>query len=72
MKELHELAGRARERGDDCLGVMLAGVELHIALGRELELLDWMRSHVQAMRDAVAGTPSAEDLERLYREGEEH
>ena len=66
LQRLRELHREALERGDECLSLLLAGVELYVRAGREFELLEIMRSRAEDMRDAVENTPSAEDLRRLY------
>jgi hypothetical protein len=58
----------AVERDDECLSLLLAGVELYIRAGREFELLEVMRNRVEEMRDAVQNTPSAEDLRRMFED----
>jgi hypothetical protein len=68
INDLRKLAEKARSRGDECLAVILAGVDLYVSLGRELELLDSMRQFEADIRPAVEGTPTADELERLYRE----
>jgi hypothetical protein len=66
VRELRELRVRAAERGDQCLATLLAGVDLFVAAGRELEVLDAMRRLAQDVRHAVENTPTEEDLRRLY------
>jgi hypothetical protein len=66
VQELRRLRDQAFQRGEDCLGTLLAGVDLYIALGREIELLEAMRRFANEIRPAVEGTPTAEDLRRLY------
>jgi len=66
LQALRDLYHTANERGDECLSLLLAGVELHIRAGRELELLQLMRERAEEMRDAVENTPTAADLRRLY------
>ena len=66
IEELRQLRDRAIQRGDDCLATLLSGVDLFVALGRELEILDVMRQLAHDVRDAVENTPTAEDLTRLY------
>lgn len=66
IRELRELRDRAVERGDECLATLLGGVDLFVALGRELEVLELMRRLALDVRDAVENTPTAEDLRRLY------
>jgi hypothetical protein len=66
LESLRKLYHDSVERGDECLSLLLAGVELYIRAGRELELLEIMRTRAEDMRDAVENTPSADDLRRLY------
>ncbi|HYP08672.1 MAG TPA: hypothetical protein VER03_20725 [Bryobacteraceae bacterium] len=66
LQALRDLYHRAVDHGDECLSLLLAGVELYIRAGREFELLEIMRSRAEDMRDAVENTPSADDLRRLY------
>ncbi len=68
LEELRALCKRAAERGDECLSVLLAGIDLHVRAGREFELLNLMRDTVEDMREAVENTPSAQDLRRLYEQ----
>jgi hypothetical protein len=63
---LRELQRSAANRGDICLSLLLAGVDLYVRAGRELELLEVMRQHADEIRDAVENTPTADDLKRLY------
>jgi hypothetical protein len=53
-------------RGDYCLAVLLAGVELYVSIGREWELLEVMRKFAHDAEDMVRNTPSAAELKRLY------
>ena len=46
--------------------LLLAGVELYAVLGREFELLEIMRSFAHDMHQAVEGTPTALELEKLF------
>ena len=66
LESLRKLYRETVERGDECLSLLLAGVELYIRAGREFELIEVMRSRAEDMRDAVENTPSADDLRRLY------
>jgi hypothetical protein len=66
VQALRRLRDQAFERGEDCLGTLLAGLDLYIALGREIELLEAMRHFANEIRPAVEGTPTADDLRRLY------
>jgi hypothetical protein len=63
---LRKLQSRAANRGDDCLALLLAGVDLYVRAGREMELLRTMRDNAEEMRDAIENTPTAEQLRRLY------
>ena len=66
LDRLRELQRDAGARGDHCLAVLLAGVDLYVRVGRDLELLEFMRQHADEMRESVENTPSADDLRRLY------
>jgi hypothetical protein len=63
---LRQLQRTAADRGDICLSLLLAGVDLYVRAGRELELLETMRQHADDLREAVENTPTADDLKRLY------
>lgn len=65
---LRQLRDEARRSGDHTFTVLLSGIDLYIALGREFELLEHMRRFAEEMRESVENTPSAADLERLYRD----
>lgn len=64
---LRKLRNDAFNAGENTLGVMLAGVDLYLSLGREFELIEVMKKFADEMKGPVENTPSAEDLERLYR-----
>lgn len=64
--ELLTLRDKARRRGDECLSILLTGVDLYLSLGKEVELLELMRDYAEQMREAIHGTPSAEELKQLY------
>jgi hypothetical protein len=66
LEGLRRLREDAIARGDDCLGTLLAGIELYVVLGREFELLESMRHFAHEMEECVANTPTAAELERLY------
>jgi len=68
---LQRLREEARASNDDTFLVLLSGLDLYIALGREFELLEHMRHFAEEMRESVENTPSAADLERLYRSGQQ-
>ena len=72
LKDLGRLVKQARSRGEECVAVLLEGVEMFVSLGREVELLETMSQFEREIRPAVEGTPSPAELERLYsREDEE-
>jgi hypothetical protein len=66
LSELDRLRTSAAGRGDQCLALLLAGIDLYVRAGREMELLEAMRNEADEMREAVENTPSAQDLRRLY------
>lgn len=72
LQALRGLRDKAAQRGDDCLATLLAGVDLYVSLGREMELLEVMRNFAHEVREAVENTPSAEDLRRLYEMDDPH
>lgn len=63
---LRRLQGEVRERGDECLATLLAGVEMYAAVGREWELLEIMRNFAHHAEEMVHNTPSAAELQKLY------
>jgi hypothetical protein len=66
FEDLDELIVKARKRNDECFAVLLEGVRMYVSLGRELDLLEAMRDFEREVRPAVEGTPTAEELHRLY------
>jgi hypothetical protein len=66
LSDLRRLRGQASERGDNCLALLLAGVDLYVSVGREWELLEVMRNFARDSEEMVHNTPTASDLERLY------
>jgi hypothetical protein len=70
LQDLGYLITQVRSRGDECLAVLLEGVEMFVSLGREVELLETMSEFEREIRPAVEGTPSPMDLERLYNREE--
>ena len=64
---LQRLKQEARARRDETFSVLLSGLDLYISLGREFELIEHMRHFAEEMRESVENTPTAADLERLYR-----
>ena len=53
-------------RGDECLAMLLAGVDMYVAVGREWELLETMRKFAHDAEEMVRNTPSAAELKKLY------
>ena len=68
---LRELQREVRERGDECLAMLLAGIDLYIAIGREWELLEIMRKFAHDAEDMVRNTPTVAELKKLYERNDE-
>jgi hypothetical protein len=68
LAALRRLREQAQSAGDETFQVLLSGLELYIALAREYELIESMRHFAEDVRDSVENTPTAADLERLYRQ----
>ncbi len=66
LQSLRRLRVEVSERGDECLALLLAGVEVYTSVGREWELLETMREFAHDADEMVRNTPSAADLRRLY------
>ena len=63
---LRRLYEEVRQRGDECLAMLLAGVDMYTAVGREWELLETMRKFAHDADEMVRNTPSAAELKKLY------
>jgi hypothetical protein len=63
---LRRLREEVSRRGDDCLALLLAGVDLYASIGREWELLETMRTFAHDSEEMVRNTPSAAELKKLY------
>ena len=63
---LQELQRAVKQRGDECLAMLLAGIELYTAVGREWELLEIMRKFAHDAEEMVQNTPTAAELKQLY------
>lgn len=63
---LRRLRDETRAAGDETFTVLLTGLDLYLALGREYELLEHMRHFAESMRESVENTPTAAELKRLY------
>jgi hypothetical protein len=70
LAELRQLRENVSQRGDQCLSLLLAGVELYVSVGREWELLEIMREFAHAAEEMVHNTPTAAQLKELYERGE--
>ena len=66
LQSLRRLIQQARERGDETMAVLLAGLDLYATLGREYELLEVMKHFAEDIREAVENTPSAAQLRELF------
>ena len=68
---LRRLFEEVRQRGDECLAMLLAGVDMYTAVGREWELLDIMRKFAHDAEEMVRNTPTAAELKKLYERDNE-
>jgi hypothetical protein len=66
LSALRRLRDEVTGRGDECLGLLLAGIEVYASVGREMELLEIMRKFAHDAEDMVRNTPSAAELRKLY------
>ena len=66
LEDIEALIAKTRDRGDECFAVLLEGIRMYVALGREMDLLESMRDFEREVRPAVEGTPSADQLQQLY------
>lgn len=67
LAALRRLRKESAGRGDECLSVLLAGVDLFISIGRESDLLETMRESAGSLKQVADATPTVEELERIYR-----
>ncbi len=63
---LRRLREEVSERGDNCLALLLAGIDVYVSVGREWDLLEIMRRFAHEAEEMVRNTPSAAELKRLY------
>ncbi len=63
---LRHLREEVSERGDECLALLLAGVDMYVSVGREWDLLEVMRKFAHDAEEMVRNTPTAAELQRLY------
>ncbi len=66
LSSLRKLRDEIRQRGDECLAVLLAGLDMYVTLGREWELLEVMRKFAHDSDEMVRNTPTAAELKQLY------
>jgi len=67
---LRRLRDEINQRGDECLALLLAGVDMYASIGREWELLEVMRNFAHDAEDMVRDTPTAAELKKLYERDE--
>ena len=65
---LRRLQKEVSQRGDECLALMLAGLDMYVSIGREWELLEIMRRFAHDSVDMVRNTPTAAELKKLYEQ----
>lgn len=68
LDDLKKLQLEIASRGDICLSLLLAGINLYVQAGRDMELLETMRNNAEEMREAIENTPSAQELRRLFEQ----
>ena len=66
LTSLRRLREEVRRRGDECLALLLGGIEVYTSVGREWELLETMRQFAHDADEMVRNTPSAAELKKLY------
>ena len=66
LMSLRRLREEVRQRGDECLALLLAGVDVYTSVGREWELLETMRKFAYEAEEMVRNTPTAAELKRLF------
>jgi len=67
---LRRLYDEVKERGDECLAMLLVGIDMYTAIGREWELLEIMRKFAADAQEMVRNTPTAAELKSLYEREE--
>jgi hypothetical protein len=65
---LRRLREQVSKRGDECLALLLGGVDMYVSVGREWELLEIMRNFAHDAEEMVRNTPTASELKRLYEQ----
>ena len=66
ISELRRVRESVSRRGDECLALLLAGIDLYVTVGREWELLEIMRKFAHDAEEMVRNTPTAAELKLLY------
>jgi hypothetical protein len=66
IRGLRRLQDEVKQRGDDWLAMLLAGIDIYTAVGREWELLEIMRKFALDGQEMVRNTPTAAELQKLY------
>jgi hypothetical protein len=66
IEALRRLQREVTQRGDECLAMLLAGVDLYTTVGREWELPEIMRKFAHDAEEMVRNTPTAAELKKLY------
>lgn len=66
MDALRRLREEVNQHGDECLSLLLAGIDLYVSVGREWELLEIMRKFAHDAEEMIRNTPSAAELKKLY------
>ena len=71
IASLHRLRQEVSDRGDDCLAMLLGGLDLYVSVGREWELLEAMRRFAHEAEEMVNQTPTAAELKELFNRQED-
>jgi hypothetical protein len=66
LTDLRRLREQIQQRGDECLALLLGGVDVYASVGREWELLEIMRKFAHEAEDMVQNTPTAAELKKLF------
>ena len=53
LDDLKRLQLEVASRGDICLSLLLAGINLYVQAGRGMELLETMPNNAEEMREAI-------------------
>jgi len=66
LTDLRRLREQILQRGDECLALLLGGVDVYASVGREWELLEIMRKFAHEAEHMVQNTPTAAELKKLF------